>query len=98
MRIVFERTGGFAAIKLRHTLDSRELPPGEVEHLDYLLKRSRFFELPARLESPASGVDRFHYRLTVESNEGLRTVEASEASIPADLRPLIDYLTSRSRR
>jgi hypothetical protein len=98
MRIVFERTGGFAAVRLCRTIDSRELQPGEVKHLDDLLKKSRFFELPARLESPAPAIDRFHYKVTVESKEGMRTIEASEASIPADLRPLIDYLTSLSRR
>lgn len=98
MRIFFERTGGFAAIKLQRTLDSSELPPGEVKRLDNLLKKSRFFELPARLECPTPGVDRFHYKLTVESNEGIRTVEAYDASIPAEMRPLIDFLTSLSRR
>ena len=97
MRILFERTGGFAAIKLQRALDSSDLPPGEVKRLDRMLKKSRFFDLPPRLESPTPSVDRFHYKLTVESDQGMRTVEASDASIPDDLRPLIDWLTSISR-
>ena len=98
MRIFFERTGGFAAIKLQRTLDSSELAPGEMKRLDNLLKKSRFFELPPRLESTLPAADRFHYKLTVESDQGMRTVEASDASIPAEMRPLIDWLTSLSRR
>jgi len=97
MRILFERTGGIAALKLKRTLDSSELPPGELKRLDRMLKESRFFELPPRLESPSPGVDRFHYKLTVESDQGQRTVEASDAAITDNLRPLIDWLTSASR-
>jgi hypothetical protein len=98
MRIFFERTGGFASIKLQRTLDSSELAAGEAKRLDSLLKKSRFFELPARLESASPGADRFHYKLTVEDDQGVRTVEASDASVPVELRPLIDWLTSLSRR
>jgi hypothetical protein len=97
MRILFERTGGFAALKLKRTLDSSELPAGEVQRLDRMLKASRFFELPPRLESSTPGADRFHYKLTVESDQGLRTVEASETAVTDDLRTLIEWLTSLSR-
>ncbi len=98
MRISLERSGGFAGMKVRRVIDSNDLPPSEAELLAALLKRSKFFELPPELTSPSPGADRFHYRLTVESDEGVRTVEASDASVPDGMRQLIDWLTGMRRR
>jgi hypothetical protein len=95
MRILFERTGGFAGMKLRRMLDSSELPPPEAKVLERLLRRSRFFDLPQELESSSSGADRFHYRVTVETEQGSRTVEAGEAAVPASMRPLLQWLEAR---
>ena len=93
MRIHFERTGGFAGRKVQLTLDSTSLPPSQARHLRSLLARSHFFELPIRLRAQAVGPDRFHYRITVEENERSHTVEAAEAAVPAEMRPLLDWLT-----
>ncbi len=64
---------------------------------DKLLGESRFYELPSESKSASPGVDRFRYRVTVEDDETVRTVEASEASVPDEMRPLIDWLTSLRR-
>ncbi len=85
-------------MKVERVVDSKDLQPEEAERMAALLKKSRFFDLPARLETPSQGVDRFHYRLTVENDDGTRTLEASEASIPAEMRPLIQWLSVRGRR
>ncbi len=92
MRIWFERSGGFAGRRLRGSLDSSSLPETQARHLTELLERSHFFDLPLKLES-ASGADRFSYKLTVETPSGSHTVEAGEAAIPPELRPLLDWLT-----
>ncbi len=97
MRISFERTGGFAGMKLQRVIDSKDLLPADAKQLAALLKRSRFFELPPELRCASPGIDRFHYRLTVEDDERVRTVEASEASVSDELRPLIELLTKLSR-
>ncbi len=97
MRISFERTGGLAGMKLQRVIDSKDLLPADAKRLAALLKRSRFFDLPPELECASPGMDRFHYRLTVENDEGTRTVEASDASIPDEMRPLIDWLSCLSR-
>jgi len=93
MRILFERTGGFAGIKLEGTLDSSALPPTKALLLKKLLKKSRFFDLPSMLESDQPGADRFSYRVTVETEERKHTVEASDSAIPGQMRPLLDFLT-----
>lgn len=97
MRLLFERTGGFAGMKLQRAFDFDELPPGDAKQLDALVRKARFFDLPPHLKSPSPGPDRFHYKLTIENEAGIRTVEASEACVPDEMRPLIDWLTRFSR-
>jgi hypothetical protein len=92
MRIFFERTGGFAGIKLKTLLDSSTLPPREARRLQRLLKQSGFFDLPPVLESGEPGADRFSYRVTVETEDGEHTVEAVEPAIPGTMRPFLDFL------
>jgi hypothetical protein len=93
MRIQFERSGGFVGRKITGSLDSSVLSHAQALRLKVLLKQSRFFELPSTLESSRPGTDQFSYRLTVESEEGHHTVEAGEAAIPDEMRPLLEYLT-----
>ena len=97
MRVFFERSGGFAGRKLQASLDLRSLPPEDARRLEELLERSRFFELPLKLEPPGPAADRFTYRVTVESENGSRTVEAGEGAVPPGMRPLIDWLTRFGR-
>jgi hypothetical protein len=93
MHILLERTGGFAGLKRQGSLDSSTLPLPQERRLKELLKRSRFFELPSVLEREPQGVDLFIYRVTVETEKGTHTVAASEAAVPAEMRPLLDFLT-----
>jgi hypothetical protein len=93
MRVLFERTGGFAGRKLQGALDSSRLSVPKARKLKELLKKSGFFELPSTLVSSEKGADRFSYRVTVETDDGRHTVETSEAAIPGQLRPLLDFLT-----
>ena len=98
MRILLERTGGFAGVKLKATLDEESLPPRQAQHLRKLLEESRFFELPLRIEAPGSRPDRFQYRLTVENNNGVHTVQAAEEAVSPAMRALLDWLTAEVRR
>jgi hypothetical protein len=98
MRILFERTGGFAGLNLKASLDAESLPPHQARRLRKLLQGSRFFDQPLRLEARVSRPDRFQYRLTVESNNCVHTVQASEDAIPAEMRPLLDWLTATARQ
>lgn len=97
MRIRFERTGGFAGIKLQKCFDSSDLSRAEAEHLETLIQKSCFYDLAEELKSSAPDADRFHYKLTVESEHGSRTVEAGEAAVPDSMRPLLHWLETRAR-
>ena len=93
MRIRFERTGGFSGRRLQLSLDSSSLPQPKARQLRALLSRSRFFELPVRMLAKSTEPDRFHYRITVEEEDRSHTVEAAEAAVPVEMRPLLDWLT-----
>ncbi len=97
MKIHFERTGGFAGMKLKVSLDSETLSQANARQLERLLDSSRFFQQPTTEGPTQTAPDRFHYKVTVESDGGSRTMEASDASLPDEMRPLLDYLTRLSR-
>lgn len=98
MRITFERTGGFAGLTLKASLNDETLPRQEARRLRKLLTDSRFFELPLRLEAQGARPDGFQYRLTVENSNCLHTVQAQEDAVPPQMRPLLEWLTATARR
>jgi|SwirhirootsSR3_FD_contig_31_14187330_length_981_multi_1_in_0_out_0_1 emfourin len=105
MKIRFERSGGFANIRLTADADTdaselifgaarvtRSLSPDETRNLEAMIKAADFFNLSAATR-PTEGADRFQYALTVEAGGKKHTVQTSEASAPAALRPILDFLT-----
>ncbi len=96
MRIDFERTGGFAGLRLATTVDTDDLPVEEANELRQLVETAHFFALPPTLKSTA-GADRFVYKLTVEAEVRQHSVEVGEGAAPDSLRPLIDRLTTLAR-
>jgi hypothetical protein len=98
MRISFERTGGFAGISKKTTVDTATLPPSEAQELPRLVEAADLFKLPERITSPNPQSDRFQYRLTVEDNGRQHTVTVSEAALPGTLRPLIEWLNNAANK
>ena len=98
MRVSFERTGGFAGMRMTAALDSDSLSPDEQRDLRDMIETAGFFQLPKRIIAPTPGADRFIYRVTVEAEGQRHTVEMGEAAIPPPLRPLLERLTTAARR
>jgi hypothetical protein len=92
MRVHFERSGGFAGLRMSCTIDSDELPDDEAHALREEIEQASFFNLPHRLFEPAVGADRFQYEVSVDMGEREHTVEVGEAAMPDSLRPLIQHL------
>ena len=99
MRVEWERTGGFAGIRMAATIDSESLSREDASQLRELVEAAGFFDLPEKIGGPdAGGADRFLYTIVVET-EGLRhTVHTSEAAAPPALRSLIQWLTNVARK
>ena len=91
MRVLFERTGGFAGRTLRSEVDCARLPAGEALRLEEIVRQAGFFELPGRMSAPGPGADRFRYRVTVESEHDTHTVVMDESAVPPSVRPLLDF-------
>jgi hypothetical protein len=96
MQIHFERTGGFAGLRMTCTLDTSALPPEEVQALQAELKAADFFKLPAEVENPGQA-DRFTYQIGVKEAGKQHTIRVGETSMPASLHPLVEHLTTLAR-
>jgi len=97
MRIEFERTGGFAGMRLSTSVDVADLSPRDQEMLESAVESADFFQLPRQMNSAAPGADRFQYHLVIEREGNCHEVEVGEAVIPDSLRPLIEHLSMLAR-
>jgi len=97
MRIHFERTGGFAGMRMTATVNTESLSSEEARDLQEMVEAAGFFDLPAVITTPTPGADRFYYKLTVEAEGRQHTVEMGEAAVPEALRPLLQRLTAVAR-
>jgi hypothetical protein len=96
-RIIFERTGGFAGIRISTTVEMDSLPKDEADALQQLLDKAKFFELPEF--QPAHPVpDEFNYTITVESDNRHHTVHTTDTTSTDELRILVEALSRRARQ
>ena len=98
MQIEFERTGGFAGMRMAAKVDSNSLSREDTDQLRKLVDEASFFKLPTDLTGPVQGADRYLYAVTVEVEGRRHTVRTSDASAPATLRPLLEWLTNAARK
>ena len=97
MHIKFERTGGFAGMRLAFTTDSDTLPDNEAEVLHDEVSEACFFDLPASIHDPEAGSDRFQYLIKIRDGSREHSIEVGEASVEDSLRPLIQHLEILAR-
>jgi hypothetical protein len=95
MKISYERTGGFAGMRVALDLDSQDLPASEAATLESLVKDADFFHLTEAI-SPKVMMDGFQYSITVEGNGQKRTIRAGDSAVPEALKPLLDNLSARA--
>ncbi len=100
LRIEYERTGGFAGLKLSIRFDLDDLPKEQEEQLRDLLDALDFFDLPAQILPARPGIDQFTHKIEVEGKKGKHTVLTTDSAAPEKLRELIDLLNimARTRR
>lgn len=98
LRVQFERTGGFAGLRLTVDLNTDSLSAVEADELRHLVESARFFELPAQIVGSEKTADQFVYKVTVESEQRTHTITVGESAAPETLRPLIDWLSAAARK
>ncbi len=97
MQLQFERSGGFAGLLIKVTVDTADLPSEKEKGWERALVEARFFDLPFNLVGEA-GPDSFVYKLTVVTAEKEHTVRCSEENVPEELRRLFRELTIMARQ
>jgi len=97
-RIKFERTGGFAGIRLAADIELAELPEDQVHQILDLLKDLDFDELPEQLSGGPPIADGFTYSITVVSETRQHTVTTSETAAPEKMSSMLEILTQIARQ
>ena len=93
MIISFERSGGFAGIRLFVERDTADLPEEKAKELEEIVEQTGFFDLPARSPTPSRGADYNTYLIRVQDGERNHEIKATDMSMPDGLAPLIKNLT-----
>ena len=97
-RIKYERTGGFAGMRLAADFKPSDLPDEQVRPVLDLLDDMDFDELPAKMTGNSSMPDQFTYQITVETKKGKHTVVAGDSSAPDKLQELFRLLDRIAKR
>jgi len=97
LRISFERSGGFAGIMMKTTVDEKDLAPDEAQELRQLIEGADFFNLSKKIMPRSPRPDRFQYELSLEESGRQHTVTLSEETLPEKLKPLVRWLMEKAR-
>ena len=97
-KIKYERTGGFAGIRLAADIKVNDLPEDQKKEILELLDDLDFEELPAKLADKMPMPDEFVYSIIVESEKREYKVLAGESALPGDMQPLLEILERIAKR
>lgn len=95
--IKFERTGGFAGMRIAADIEPRDLSEDQARTLLELLDDMDFNELPEKLMSN-SGADQFTYAITVETTKWEHTVVTGDTAAPEKMQELLELLNQLARK
>ena len=95
-RVEMRRTGGFTGRAMQVRLDTAQMPPAEAVRLRELLSTVDLSRLGPRPVT-AAGADLMRYDLIVEHSGGRWEGTVTDPTIPAELRPLLQFLTAAAR-
>jgi len=97
IHIDLERSGGFAGMSLRGSVDTSRLPPDEAGTIAELVDRVDFGALAAGAGAPARAPDRFQYDLVVRRGKERHALSLGESQVTPELRSLLDHLVALAR-
>jgi hypothetical protein len=97
IRIELERSGGFAGISQRASVDTSKLPPDQAARIAELVGRVDFDALAATATGPPRAPDRFQYDLDIRQGGRHHRLTFGERAVTPELRPLLDLLLKNYR-
>jgi hypothetical protein len=96
-RIKFERTGGFAGIRIATDLKLKDLPDEQAHTISELIDDLDFRELPEQMMDESNMPDQFTYTITVETNKWEHTVITGDTSASEKMQELLQLLSRHAR-
>jgi|SRR5690349_11312523 len=96
-RIKFERTGGFAGIRMAADLKPDDLHDEHVRTISELVDDLDFDELPEQMIGDLNMPDQFTYTITVETDKWKHTVVTGDTSAPEKMQELLQLLNRLAR-
>ena len=96
-RIKFERTGGFAGMRIATDLKVDDLPDEQAHTISELLDDLDFGELPEQMMNDEGMPDQFTYTITVETKKWEHTVVTGDVSAPEKMQELLQLLNRLAR-
>ena len=96
-RIKFERTGGFAGIRLAADFGLDDLPDEQAQTLTDLLDNMAFNKLPESFGNTNTVPDGFTYEITVETKQWKHTITMGEVTSPENMENLLTMLNQIAR-
>jgi len=97
-RIRYERSGGFAGMRIAADIEPNDLPEEQAQSLLELLDDLDFPGLPEQLINDSSMPDQFTYTITVEAQEWKHTVVTGDESAPEKMQELLHILNRIARK
>ncbi len=93
----FERSGGFAGLKISIDIKTDELVQDEREKLDLLIQESEILNFKPKEEDRVKFPDQFEYLFRI-SGEGINVhITLDHGNIPDSFKSLIEYLMELAR-
>jgi hypothetical protein len=100
VEIEFERSGGFAGILLKSSIDTDKLPSQDREQLKSMVNESDFFSLKSDAKAASAGskhpVDYFVYKITIKDGDKVQSLQTTELTKNIKLKGLVDYLAKKA--
>ena len=98
MLIEFLRSGGFANLPLKLTLDTDALSPEQRHEVAAKVDAADFFRLPSRQARTSPTADAFQYRVKVISEGREHSVEIAGPPPSEAVQEMLDYLTDAAKK
>ena len=96
-RIKFERTGGFAGMRIATDLKLDDLSEEQARTISELLDDLDFGELPEQMMNEEGMPDQFTYTITVETKKWEHTIVTGDVSAPEKMQELLQLLNRLAR-
>jgi len=98
-KIKFERTGGFAGIRIAAEIEMEDLPEDQKDEILELLDEMDFEELSEKFSGGMAILpDGFVYSITVKSDEKEYKMLTGESTLPDNMQPLVEILERIAKR